>query len=111
MNRRYATFAARKIGILLERQIDARLHLLAGERQLDEELVEHLICDDTAIANWLKDQQATQIIARLVADGELIAIEDADHSGQWSVKPAKNPCTKSDGVLRTATRARRPRAE
>jgi hypothetical protein len=90
MNRRYATFAARKIGVL-ERRIEARLHLLAGERQLDEELVEHLICDDTAIANWLKDQQATQIIARLVADGELIAIEDADHSGRWSIKRAKNP--------------------
>jgi hypothetical protein len=108
MNRRYATFAARKIGVL-ERRIEARLHLLAGERQLDEELVEHLICDDTAIANWLKNKQATQIIARLVADGELIAIEDADHSGRWSIKPAKNP---SEGaVLRAATRTRRLRAE
>jgi hypothetical protein len=54
------------------------------------------------VRGGLKDQQATQIIARLVADGELIAIEDADHSGRWSIKPAKNP---SDGaVLRAATR-------
>jgi hypothetical protein len=60
MTKRYARYAAAKIA-RLERQIDERLHQLAGERQLDEALTEKLICDDT-IAIWLKDKQVTQII-------------------------------------------------
>jgi len=46
MNVHYARYAAAKID-RLERQIDERLHLLAGCRQLDEELIKRLICDDT----------------------------------------------------------------
>jgi hypothetical protein len=30
-----------------------------------------LICDDAAIMNWLKDEEVTQIIARLTAGSEL----------------------------------------
>ena len=62
MNVHYARYVAAKID-RLERQIDERLHLLAGCRQLDEELIARLICDDT------RCPQADQGRARLLAFG------------------------------------------